>query len=197
MSTDFDKRTVVLESMKVPRVNFPDLDDKDMIDKFSALHIKNVESWNPEMSLDRLLAGMSEIEDQKNLSVQLNNEPPEIYFRTSPDVLISIDGEPKLKTDEDSKLEYVLNTPFFIVKDPKKDNYYIRDGKFWYVSEEITKRWQETDYASVEGTSLLFASNSEDDIIMDINSTQHYVLIAGRWYHSKTLNDGDLEICRT
>jgi len=239
MSTDFDKRTVILESMEVPRVNFPDLDDKDMIDKFSVLLIKNVESWNLEMSLDRLLAGMSEIEDQKNLSVQLNNEPPEIYFRTSPAVLISIDGEPRLKTDEGSKLEYVLNTPFFIVKDPKKDNYYIRDGKFWYVSEEIITGWQETekvpskiekfaeesrgeeldslalsiieapdvivatkpseiistdgepDYASVEGTSLLFASNSEDDIIMDINSQQHYILIAGRWYHSKTLNDGD------
>jgi len=49
----------------------------------------------------------------------------------------------------------------------------------------------EPDYASIEGTSLLYASNSEDDIIMDINSQQHYVLIAGRWYHSKTLNDGD------
>ncbi|MEA1896557.1 MAG: hypothetical protein U9N53_02700 [Bacteroidota bacterium] len=240
LSTDFDKRTVVLESMEVPRVNFPDLEDKGKVEKFTTLLIKEVESWNTEMSLDRLLAGMSEIENQKNLSVQLNNEPPDIYFRTSPAVLISIDGEPKLKTDEDSKLEYVQNTPFFIVKEPKKDNYYIRNGKFWYVSEEVVKGWTETekipnkiekfaekyndedepdslalsiteapdlivvtkpselistdgkpDYATIEGTSLLYASNSEDDIVMDINTQQHYVLIAGRWNHSKTLDDGD------
>ena len=47
------------------------------------------------------------------------------------------------------------------------------------------------DYATIEGTSLLYASNSEDDIVMDINTQQHYVLIAGRWNHSKTLDDGD------
>ena len=240
MSTDLEKRTVVLEDMDVPRVHFPDLDDEDMLDKFTALLIKNVESWNLEMSLDRLLAGMSEIEERKSLSVNLNNDPPDIYFRTSPAVLISIDGEPRLKTNEASKLEYVYNTPFFIVKDPQKENYYIRDGRFWYVSEEITKGWKEAEkvpskiekfaeesgsgeeldsialsiteapdvivatkpselvstdgepeYATIEGTTLLFASNTEDDIIMDINSQQHYVLIAGRWYHSNTLEDGD------
>ncbi len=240
LSTDMDERTAILENLEVPAVNFPDLEDKGKVDEFTAFLIKEVESWNLVMSLDRLLAGLSEVEDQKTLSVQINNDPPDIYFRTSPAVLISIDGEPKLKTDEDSKLEYVVNTPFFIVKDPKKNIYYIRDGKFWYVSEEVTKGWEETekvpskiekfakesregeeldslalsiteapdvivvtkpselistdgepDYAAIEGTSLLYATNTEDDIVMDINSQQHYILIAGRWYHSKTLSDGD------
>ncbi|MCD4683141.1 MAG: hypothetical protein K8R86_07650, partial [Bacteroidales bacterium] len=118
MSTDLDERTVILESIDVPRVNFPDLEEKGKVDEFTAFLVKEVESWNVVISLDRLLAGMNDIEDKKNLSAQLNNEPPDIYFRTSPAILISIDGEPKLKTDENSKLEYVLNTPFFIVKDP-------------------------------------------------------------------------------
>jgi len=122
MSTDLEERTVMLESLEVPRVHFPDIEDKGKVDEFTALLITEVESWNIIMSLDRLLAGLSEVEDQKNLSVQLNNKPPDIYFRTSPAILISIDGEPKLKTDEGSKLEYVVNTPFFIVKDPKKNN---------------------------------------------------------------------------
>lgn len=240
MSTDMDDRTVRLESIEVPRVNFPDMENKEKVDRFTDLLIKEVESWNLVMSLDRLLAGMSEVEEQKNLSVQINNDPPDIYFRSSPSVLISIDGEPKLKVDESSKLEYVLNTPFFIVKEQKGENYYIKNGKFWYVSSEILKGWKETekvpskiekfaeessegeeldslalsikvapdlivvtkpselistdgepDYATIDSTSLLYVTNSEEDIIMDVNSQQHYILIAGRWYHSKTLNDGD------
>jgi hypothetical protein len=172
--------------------------------------------------------------------VQLNNDPPDIYFRTSPAMLISIDGEPQLKKIDDPKLEYVVNSPFFIVKEQKKKEYYIKGGKFWYVSKDILKGWKETkkvpsdiekfandnlqeeepdsisasytiapelivvtkpseliitdgdpDYASIEGTMLLYAKNSESDIIMDINTQEHYVLLAGRWYHSKSLADGD------
>jgi len=239
LSTDNEARSVVLEKMEIIRVNFPDVEDQVKIDEFTSFLSKEIESWDVIMSLDRFIAGMSEIEDQRDLSVKLDNTPPDIYFRTSPSVLISIDGEPKLKTDENTKLQYVQNTPFFIVTDSKKQNYYIKNGKFWYSSNEITKSWKETndvpskikefaknsnqeeldslalsiteapalivvtkpselvstdgepDYATIEGTSLLFASNTEDDIIMDINSQQHYILIAGRWYHSKTLKDGD------
>jgi len=239
LSTDNEERTVVLKKIEILRVNFPDLEDQVTIEEFTSFLTKEIESWDIIMSLDRFVAGMSEIENQKDLSVKLNNNPPDIYFRTTPTVLISIDGEPKLKTVEGSQLVYVQNTQFFIVTDAKKENYYIKNGKFWYVSNEVIKGWKETkdipseieefakksnqveldslalsiteapsliiatkpselvstdgkpDYASIEGTALLFASNTEDDIIMDINSQQHYILIAGRWYHSKTLEDGD------
>src|SRR5690606_28816967 len=48
----------------------------------------------------------------------------------------------------------------------------------------------EPDYKAIENTKLLYVTNTEDDIIMDINTQMHYVLIAGRWYKSKTLKDG-------
>ena len=149
-------------------------------------------------------------------------------------------GEEMNYTKTDSGLEYVVNTPYFIVKDTKKDNYYITDGNFWYTSKEILKGWEATkkppskvkkfaedniqeqepdsiaqsydeapeliietksaelimvggeiDYKPIEGTSLLYVANSESDILMDIGSQNHYILIAGRWYHSKSLEDGD------
>ncbi len=157
-----------------------------------------------------------------------------------------IDGEPILKKDEDSGLEYVVNTPYFIVKDTKKENYYITDGNFWYTSKEILKGWEATkkppskvkkfaednideqeqeqdsiaksyteapeliietqaaelilvggeiDYKPIDSTSLLYVSNSESDIIMDIKSQNHYILLAGRWYYSQTLEDGDWKFC--
>ncbi len=240
MSTDLDSRTVLLEKMDILRTHFPEMVDSSKIEKFSGLLSKEIESWNLEMSLDRLLAGLEEVEDMNKLSDQINNDPPHIYFRTKPAVLMMIDGEPIMKEDEKSGIEYVVNTPFFIARESSKDDYYIAGGRFWYVSDNITSGWKETtkvpskimkfaessqqdkepdsvslamkeapelivdtkaaelilvngepDYQPIEGTSLLYVKNTESDIIMDINSQNHYVLLAGRWYYSKSLNDGD------
>jgi len=240
MLTDLDNRTVLLEKMDIIKTHFPDMVNEENTNKFSELLSKEMESWNLEMSLDRILASLDEVENLKQLSDEINNDPPAIYFRTTPAMLMMIDGEPILKKDEDSGLEYVVNTPYFIVKDSKKDDYYITDGTFWYTSEEILKGWESTkqvpsrvtkfakdniqeqepdsitqsykkapeliietkaaelilvggeiDYKPIDGTTLLYVANSESDIIMDINSQNHYILIAGRWYHSKSLEDGD------
>ncbi len=43
-------------------------------------------------------------------------------------------------------------------------------------------------YSPIKGTSLLYLSNSENDVLMDISSQYHYVLLAGRWYRSKSLD---------
>jgi hypothetical protein len=44
--------------------------------------------------------------------------------------------------------------------------------------------------ASVEGTQLLYLSNTENDILLDIASQEYFVLISGRWYRSPSLADG-------
>jgi hypothetical protein len=46
-------------------------------------------------------------------------------------------------------------------------------------------------YSSIEKTSLLYMTNTDDDILMDINTQYYYVLISGRWYKSKNLNSND------
>ena len=43
-------------------------------------------------------------------------------------------------------------------------------------------------YSSVENTSLLYMSNTDEDIILNIKTQEYYVLISGRWYKSKDLN---------
>jgi hypothetical protein len=53
---------------------------------------------------------------------------------------------------------------------------------------ELIQSKGEANFAAVERTSLLYVSNSENDIFMDINSQEYYVLLSGRWYHSKTLS---------
>lgn len=53
---------------------------------------------------------------------------------------------------------------------------------------ELIQSKGEANFAPVAGTELLYVSNSEDDIFMDTQSQQYYVLISGRWYKSKTLS---------
>ena len=47
-------------------------------------------------------------------------------------------------------------------------------------------------FTPVTGTDLLYVSNTESDVLMDIKKQQYYVLLSGRWYHSKSL-DGPWE----
>ncbi len=115
MATDVENRTVVFEKMDIIKTHFPDLVEEETSSKFAELLSAEIESWNLEMSLDRILASLAEVENLKVLSDDINNDPPSIYFRTSPAVLMMIDGEPILKEDEETKIEYVVNTPFFLV----------------------------------------------------------------------------------
>lgn len=240
MGTDLDERTGTLKKMKITKIHFPDYDNQEMIDKLSSVLEKEFESWNITMSIDRLTASLDDVEDLEIKSETLNNSPPDIYFRTIPSSLISIDGDPIMKDVKDTGLEYVVNTAFFIVREKGKSTYYIKGGKFWYQSNDIKSNWKATekvpkdimkfaeenseaakqdsisasiteppslivvtkpseliqtdgepDYQSIENTSLIYVKNTESDIIMDINSQEHFVLLAGRWYQSKTLTDGD------
>lgn len=43
-------------------------------------------------------------------------------------------------------------------------------------------------YANIAGTSLLFVSNSSDDIFKNVTDSQYYVLLSGRWYVSPKLD---------
>jgi hypothetical protein len=42
-------------------------------------------------------------------------------------------------------------------------------------------------YKTISGTGLLYMSNTDNDIFMEIDSQQYFVLLSGRWYASKSL----------
>ncbi len=241
LAVDKDERTAVLEKMDIVQIHFPDVDDKEKIEKFKTNLSKEIESWDMVMSLDRIVASMKDVEGLQKISDNISNEPPVIYYSKTPTTLITIDGDPKIKEDKDNKVQYVLNTPFFIAAELDASTYFIKGGKFWYTSKSITEGWVEIaekkvpkkvaqfaknmsddegepdsataviteapviivstvpaeiiltdgepDYAAIEGTNLLYVKNSEEDIIMDIKSQEHYILVAGRWYHAKKIDD--------
>jgi archaellum component FlaG (FlaF/FlaG flagellin family) len=76
------------------------------------------------------------------------------------------DGSSAKETDENTMYKIIVST------DPA----------------ELIQSNGEANFSPVQSTELLYVSNSEDDIFMDTQSQQYYVLISGRWYKSKTLS---------
>ncbi|MDX2432912.1 MAG: hypothetical protein QNK35_18375, partial [Bacteroides sp.] len=248
ISTDRDDRTVQLLDMEVTAAKFPDIESDD-IDKLGAFIEAEVPKWEIDFSLDELLADLDMAETSVELSAGLNNAPPEIIFTTYASVLIMVDGDPIFQDIDKTPYEKVVNTPYFLVKDTKKDNYYINGGKHWYTSEngasweytekvpkklveiaeealdtgedgyaseaideenaedgedggiipaiilrttpaELLQSDGEPDFAPIEGTSVLYMTNTADDILLNIETQDYFVLVAGRWYSSKSLDQG-------
>jgi len=56
------------------------------------------------------------------------------------------------------------------------------------VPAELIQTEGEASFKNISGTSLLYADNTLDEIFKDINSQKNYILIAGRWYSSSSMN---------
>ena len=133
--TDMDNRTADLVKLEIPMIKFPDSDDESQLDKLKELIVSDLEALDMQMSLDRIIADLEDVENLELLNDKLNNNPPQIYYRSAPAVLVLIDGDPMLKKVENSNLEYVQNTPFLILK--QKSDYYLKGGDYWYKSGEL------------------------------------------------------------
>lgn len=53
---------------------------------------------------------------------------------------------------------------------------------------EIFQTDGEAQFNNVEGSSLLYVSNTDNDIFKDINTQKNYVLLSGRWYSGPSLD---------
>ena len=236
LETDYDTRLVSLTEVDVESVKFPEMDEEG-----EEAMILLLETEIPEMdltySMDRLLTSLEVTEQSSEMGEQLNHAAPRIFFEDEASVLILIDGEPILEDIENTKIQYVVNTPYFILYNKADGFFYLKGGKWWYRAGRVENTWRhistppssitdiqvaddsyetdvdsiaktlqyppkvllskvpaeliitdgEPDFAALEGTDLLYVRNTESEILMDINSQDYFVLIAGRWYKSKAL----------
>ncbi|MFT3950162.1 MAG: hypothetical protein QM763_24565 [Agriterribacter sp.] len=53
---------------------------------------------------------------------------------------------------------------------------------------ELLQSNGEPNFTSIQGTNLLYVKNSNNDIFMDVDGQQYYVLLSGRWYRSSALD---------
>ena len=46
------------------------------------------------------------------------------------------------------------------------------------------------NFQPLPNTALLYATNTDDDLFLDVASQDHYLLASGRWFATRTLKTG-------
>jgi len=238
VDTDRAERTVNLHDAAVTSVKFPDAAQAQQ-EKFKKAVEESGKTWDLSLSLDQFLAAVQLAEKEKEAAEKFNNAPPKFLLRKTPAVLVSMEGEPKLRKVEKTGLMRVVNTPFLIVLDAETKAYYLRAGENWMQAEQAAGPWKitgrvpsaavalatgkdpsgltglspvlepaddevvpsvivatepselivldgEPEFETIPGTNLLYVSNTQSDVFMDISSQSIYILVSGRWFHAKS-----------
>jgi hypothetical protein len=141
LETDRAERTATIADVTITQVRFPEQDEQKS-KKLKALLEKEIPKWQLPISMDRLLTTLNLADQRSEASQEINTKPPKILFVAEPAVLISLDGEPRLKQEEDSELKRVINTPFTILFVPSEKTYYLyADKDTWYTASDIQGDW--------------------------------------------------------
>ncbi len=233
VATDRDTRVVTLQELEVTDAKFPHA-TPDQIGELKALLEKELPKGDTEISLDHLLTMLELVEKEQAAAEDLKTDPPRIIHVTQPTVLVTVDGEPRLKEVGGGGLMRVVNTPFFIVLDAETKAYYLRGGGRWYTAPDIAGPWAATrqvptaavellikeaaegalqadageafdvlvsteptelivsdgdpEFTPIRRTGLLYMTNTDSDVLMDIGTQQRFVLLAGRWYSAESMD---------
>ena len=89
----------------------------------------------PKSEIDNVL------NDQNHIISGFNNEAPPIIYTNQPSALIVIDGDPYYEV-LDSRFSRISNAAAFIVKDNKKEVYYMYGGGLWFSSDNVLEGWE-------------------------------------------------------
>ncbi len=140
MDTDRDDRSLALESISVNDVKLPGVTDTTKISQLRKLLEREIPTWKLSGSLDEVIATIEN--EQANVSEDLKNDPPAIFYASQSTTLVLIDGEPKLQDDKDLKMKRVINSAFLIIENPDDKKFYLYGGQYWYASTKIKEGYQ-------------------------------------------------------
>jgi hypothetical protein len=100
---------------------------------------------------------------------------PYAYIEKTPKSLKKVQKMIKEQEKEDKEVDRPeVTSPPKIVVSTEPAEIIVTDGK--------------PEMATIEGSGLLYVKNTENELFMDVEGQQYYVLLSGRWYHSASVN---------
>lgn len=118
---DKERRLVTLEDCTISTGTFPAATQ----DSLSLLR-QALPSGPHTIALDRLQADLAVTQAEQKVQTQpLRNDPPRLFFSTTPAILVLIDGPPALRQVAGTDLLRVLNTRALLLFDQTTGQYYL------------------------------------------------------------------------
>jgi|GEM_PF-1058206 len=143
--TEVDKveEEVLLDEFTITKMHFPDIDDeiaaksRDLVTKALSVKGKMV------MSLERLIA---ELEADNVHEVNVNLDPPPIFYSDKPAILLGFMGDPSFKPVEGvDGLMFAVNTNWDLLLEVSTSTYYLLNGESWMETVDPVKGpWKNT-----------------------------------------------------
>lgn len=95
------------------------------------------------ISLDRVLAYVNPADQPTQPRVQVNLEPPRIFYSERPAILVMFLGEPQFKPVETNRTDllFALNTNWELFYDTASQHYYLLDQETWLSATDVRGPW--------------------------------------------------------
>ena len=135
------KRVVTFSEIKITKLNFPAAPDKSSV--FQSALQSHVSQKGEVIALDRILTDIATNHVANTPSgLAVKNDPPKIFFSTSPALLVLIDGGQVMRLVEGTELQRVINTRVLILNDRRTGKFYLRLLDGWLETNDIMGPWQ-------------------------------------------------------
>jgi len=158
-STSLEDRMVNLEKVTLTSMNFPSLEKSETQEVLKEIQ-KSLPKDNVLVSLDRIIA-MADTSQINAKNVDVNTEPPPIFYSEKPAILVQTDGEPILAGVDGTSLQYVINTNWDLFQDTTSKIWYLRNDTYWLQSPDMGT-WQPVDKLPKDFEKLANNDNWKD-----------------------------------
>ncbi|GHV21714.1 hypothetical protein AGMMS49959_11290 [Planctomycetales bacterium] len=156
LDSDRDERLATVRKITMTNLKFADataLDADAIKNAFNA----RVAPSAFKISLEDLTAALRAAADDENI----RHDPPKIFVRRAPAMLVVVDGDPQYSPVENSAVLQLVNSPFGIFLLDKK--YYLAGGTSWFVAAALTGKWSAL---AAEKVPAAIVAAAADNVVM-------------------------------
>jgi len=129
---------VVFKNIKITDIRFPNV-KADTVKLCDELIRKTISpKTSIPIALDRVIAAMDRSQLQQR-KIEVNLEPPPIYYSSEPAILMIFLGDPKFKPVKNTELLFAVNTNWDLFLDTSSKYYYLLNGDSWLTTKDVLK----------------------------------------------------------
>jgi hypothetical protein len=155
-----ETHTALLKKINVVSVRFPSL-DKSKAEKMEVLFRSMFPQSGETISIERVMADLQS-KKTKIKTVEVKNDPPVIFYSTTPAILLNVQGDPVLAPVSKTDLQFLVNTNWDVFYDKSRKEYYLLAESTWLKATALKGQWIITNTLPKDMSKLPSGENFDD-----------------------------------